>query len=201
MVEKRPYTFGLKRGAGSKVRGGRTCLKTTVSVCKTLVVGDVKEAWATFPWPYCGVTVVWYCGGKYVLMYNVSTFLHPAEFFRPDRCWIGSINKTTLKMKVQTLSDISSLTSCSLFGSLSTNHWAGPQEVTICGRHGDRVCGWALRLMCYLEQMKYDTGAGRERARRCREGNGRDGQRQGGVMSPGRQRAEPQRNRRRRAKL
>lgn len=119
----------------------------------------------------------------------------------PARCWIGSINKTTLKMKVQTLGDISSLTSCSLFGSLSTNHWAGPQEVTICGRHGDRVCGWALRLMCYLEQMKYDTGAGRERARRCREGNGRDGQRLGGVMSPGRQRAEPQRNRRRRAKL
>lgn len=61
-------------------------------------------------------------------------------------------------MKVQTLSDISSLTSCSLFGSLSTNHWAGPQEVTICGHHGDRVCGWALKLMCYLEQMKYDTG-------------------------------------------
>lgn len=33
MVEKRPYTFGLKRGAGSKVRGGRTCLRTTVSMC------------------------------------------------------------------------------------------------------------------------------------------------------------------------
>ncbi|CAK6956922.1 unnamed protein product [Scomber scombrus] len=63
-------------------------------------------------------------------------------------------------MKVQTLGDISSLTSCSLFGSLSTNHWAGPQEVTICGHHGDRVCGWALRLMCYLEQMKYDTERG-----------------------------------------
>lgn len=59
----------------------------------------------------------------------------------PARCWIGSINKTTLKMKVQTLGDISSLTSCCLFGSLSTNHWAGPQEVTICGHHGDRVCG------------------------------------------------------------
>lgn len=57
------------------------------------------------------------------------------------RCWIGSINKTTLKMKVQTLGDTSSLTSCSLFGSLSTNHWAGPQEVAICGHHGDRVCG------------------------------------------------------------
>lgn len=80
----------------------------------------------------------------------------------PARCWIGSINKTTLKMKVQTLGDISSLTSCSLFGSLSTNHWAGPQEVTICGHHGDSVCGWALKLMCYLEQMKYDTGGERE---------------------------------------
>ncbi len=78
----------------------------------------------------------------------------------PARCWIGSINKTTLKMKVQTLGDISSLTSCSLFGSLSTNHWAGPQEVTICGHHGDRVCGWVLKLMCYLEQMKYDTERG-----------------------------------------
>ncbi len=63
-------------------------------------------------------------------------------------------------MKVQTLGDISSLTSCSLFGSLSTNHWAGPQEVTICGHHGDRVCGWVLKLMCYLEQMKYDTERG-----------------------------------------
>lgn len=64
----------------------------------------------------------------------------------PARCWIGSINKTTLKMKVQTLGDISSLTSCSLLGSLSTNHWAGPQEVAICGHHGDRVCGWALEV-------------------------------------------------------
>lgn len=61
-------------------------------------------------------------------------------------------------MKVQTLGDTSSLTSCSPFESLSTNHWAGPQEVTICGHHGDRVCGWALDLMCYLEQMKYDAG-------------------------------------------
>lgn len=61
-------------------------------------------------------------------------------------------------MKVQTLGDTSSLTSCSPFESLSTNHWAGPQEVTICGHHGDRVCGWALDLMRYLEQMKYDAG-------------------------------------------
>lgn len=35
-----------------------------VHVCKTLVVGNVKEDWATLPWPYCGVTVVWYCGGS-----------------------------------------------------------------------------------------------------------------------------------------
>ena len=84
----------------------------------------------------------------------------------PARCWIGSINKTTLKMKVQTLGDTSSLTSCSLFGSRSTNHWAGPQEVAICGHPGDRVCGWALKLMCYLEQMKYDTGRERRRRRR-----------------------------------
>ncbi|CAB1429575.1 unnamed protein product [Pleuronectes platessa] len=70
-------------------------------------------------------------------------------------------------MKVQTLGDISSLTSCSLFGSLSTNHWARPQEVAICGHHGDRVCGWALELMCYLEQMKYDPGEG---GRKWRDG-------------------------------
>lgn len=63
-------------------------------------------------------------------------------------------------MKVQTLSDISSLTSCSLFGSLSTNHGAGPQEVAICGHHGDSFCGWELELMCYQEQMKYDMGGG-----------------------------------------
>lgn len=78
-------------------------------------------------------------------------------------------------MKVQTLGDTSSLTSCSLFESLSTNHWAGPQEVAICGHHGDRVCGWALKLMRYLEQMKYDTGGqGRwgGRGRRCGDGNG-----------------------------
>lgn len=62
-------------------------------------------------------------------------------------------------MKVQTLGDASSLTSCSLFESLSTNGWAGPQEVAICGHGGDRVL-WArrLRLMCYLEQMRYVTG-------------------------------------------
>jgi len=60
-------------------------------------------------------------------------------------------------MKVQTLGDTSSLASCSLLGSLSTNHRAGPQEVTICGHHGDRVCGWAQKLMCYQKQMKYDA--------------------------------------------
>lgn len=92
----------------------------------------------------------------------------------PARCCIRSINKTTLKMKVQTLGDISSLTSCSLFGSLSTNHREGPQEVTICGHHGDRVGGWALRLKCYLERMKYDKERRRgERARRCRDRNAR----------------------------
>lgn len=78
-------------------------------------------------------------------------------YFLPD-AGFSCINKTTLKMKVQTLSDISSLTSCSLFGSLSTNHRAGPQEVTICRHHGDEARGWRLQLMCYLVQMKYRSG-------------------------------------------
>lgn len=88
-------------------------------------------------------------------------------------------------MKVQTLGDASSLTSCSLFGSLSANHWAGPQEAAICGHHGDRVCGWALKLMCYLEQKKYICVSRGDR--RCGAWS----------ISYGGQRDEPQRNRKR----
>lgn len=117
----------------------------------------------------------------------------------PARCWIGSINKTTLKMKVQTLGDISSLTSCSLFGSLSTNHWARPQEVTICGHHGDRVCGWGVEadVLSGANEVWY-WGSG------SRGGAGTDierwTRRQGGVCRLEDKRAEPQRNRRWRAK-
>lgn len=104
-------------------------------------------------------------------------------------CRIGSINKTTLEMKVQTLGDASSLTSCSLSESLSTNGWAGPQEVAICGHGGGRVL-WArrLRLMCYLEQMRYVTGKGGG----CEDANGETGRKKN--ISRGEQRAKPGRN-------
>lgn len=41
------------------------------------------------------------------------------------------------KMKVQTPGDASSLASCSRLERRSANRQAGPQEVAICGRHGD----------------------------------------------------------------
>lgn len=110
--------FYLHQASFLHIKGSSVCSSAALSVHQTrvsLLLRSAKE--------------------QVVLSLSLLLCLFPA------RCWIGSINKTTLKMKVQTLGDISSLASCSLFGRLSTNHWAGPQEVTICGHHGDRVCG------------------------------------------------------------
>lgn len=57
--------LGLERGAGSKVRGGQTCLWTAVSVCvRRWWFGDVEEDWATSSGPQWRVTVVWCLGGS-----------------------------------------------------------------------------------------------------------------------------------------
>lgn len=68
---------------------------------------------------------------------------------------------------------------------------------------GSMVTGFALKLMCYLEQMKYDTWRqrGGEGARRCGDGNGEMVGETWRRVRPGRQRAGPQRNQRGRAKL
>lgn len=75
----------------------------------------------------------------------------------PARCWNGSINETTLKTKVQTLTDASSPRQLFSVGGLSANQRAGPQEVAICGASRRR----SPRLMCFLERRKCDGGGGR----------------------------------------
>lgn len=74
----------------------------------------------------------------------------------PARCWNGSINETTLKTKVQTLTDASSPRQLFSVGGLSANQRAGPQEVAICGASRRR----SPRLMCFLERRKCDGGGG-----------------------------------------
>lgn len=61
----------------------------------------------------------------------------PSISLFPARCWNGSINETTLKTKVQTLTDASSPHQLFSVGGLSANQRAGPQEVAICGHRGD----------------------------------------------------------------
>lgn len=55
--------LGPMRDAGSKVRGGQTCLRTTVSVCvRRWWFENVEQVWATSSGPYGSCCLLW--GGE-----------------------------------------------------------------------------------------------------------------------------------------
>lgn len=55
--------LGPMRDAGSKVRGGQTCLRTTVSVCvRRWWFENVEQVWATSSGPYSSCCLLW--GGE-----------------------------------------------------------------------------------------------------------------------------------------
>lgn len=87
---------------------------------------------------------------------QVAPSISPPLCLFPARCWIGSINETTLKTKVQTLADASS--PHQLFPvwkavSQSAGRTTGSRHLWVSWRRSPR-------LMCYLERRKCDGGGG-----------------------------------------